>query len=1594
MGILDFLRAPLKSIAPPKDNSFGGLLNAPAITIPQAKPVAVPVAPPLEVKSKTAKVTPVDLLSKPLASVIPLQKSPKASQKAPSSAVDTSPLAFLKSSVMSVSPLSPTLPDIPRIVRNQDWKDVANLPSAVAGFTLGPAIDAILSLRQAISGKEEHGNIPNIFKDEKHGGANAYESKTSQRFYIDQLDAGVPEKQAFWNTALKTVGDMAVLVPIVQDISKFTLLRTAPERLIDSEVTTATRQQIRDFASGADTYKTGKSPLPPEIQDAFKAASNEEKARMVKGSGIDIATAKPSFLGRLVGISEEEASALIEQMGGKVRKTPAGKLPGYARDEMAPAMGMSTERRVPVGFGDKPIDVSKLENQLARVKESLFAAETNPEAHLKAYGEDKRPIYKEKIKGLEERIATAKPSEQLPEPKTPPLKEADIETALEEMTQSDKISVSKAIEIKRALRSPDIAEKEAAQLEMQKLEAEFATRALEDNNARKLSKFEAKKGDMQGKLPEVTGKGKSKFAQKGDEISEELGFKTSEEARDAYEKFKVEKAKLAEINKSVSEKVKNIRDRKAILEALRKEVSAEARSRIQTIRAIQTFFHLTDTEIGKLMGMQGLKSVQLMTDGQFKGFIKGLEGKAAENFQLEQARGKLKATIFEKELLKTDNLRKALKLPEIQNMSLSQLKSLDTILSGFEQGDEFLGPRQLETVRHTNIKDIRTIREARAKLAAEAGVDASALDTIKVDEFDRMRYDTALARRNPLYRVMVEEKNRALLDANMKQHLLSERVNELVKKARKATRKPIYTKQGILERLAPTDQKIFDWLSSPDASKVMFRDNLTPEELETAAFMREWYKKARDYLVEREVLKKFRENYITHIQRGFFEAWKDDGFVAAFKAAQDHFKQEAAVFNILDQKTSEVLPLEKFFQFSMQRFDQIVPTKNVAKAFLAYSGAFYKKQALDSLIPKLDIYVHSLSPKKLTPRGLEFDDSLKRFWREWMNTKKGRVVDFAGVKPGGKIDIGLKAGVAFTRILDLGLSVPTGLASNVGEQVMNLVTLGPKAYAKGAARLMTKQGRAITKKYSNFVGETFWQKMTDTSKDIGDKLGEGLFGLFSAANRRGNQTYLLGSMTAEEFKAGEISSERLAKLQTAMGKLRAIEGSSSIIGSTSVASVGKQYRSWAIPIISGITNDIAVLRKALKSEGVDALKRPETAELLRAIIVTTVIAVTGYSYFKRENSKKASDRSFLEQLIFKASGDALSIVGALDPSFWTSTPRLLGFLHDISTALKQIVLLDQAKNGSLSGPKNLLKAVTPAALKQVTNMKDDPNAELKGMISEKSAKGADLLKKAEDLDAELQKMTPAEANAKAKSVKESDPALYTKLKTAIENRTLALTEEQKLIKQLTIKDGARARYIYDQLEKLTNKDEKNALYKELRTKKVITDAVAEQLKEYVASNAPTSSIPSGTKVKDDSVLSKVVTYAKAFGVDPVTAFNRIFTGQKIKRVTNGTVFVERMSLTDSEKEAQDQLTATTTKNLKRSDVKLDHTIPLELGGSNSKDNLRLVTTAEWASYSPIENFLGDALDEGRISKSTAQDLIRKFKRGDITAEQVRNSVGK
>ena len=270
------------------------------------------------------------------------------------------------------------------------------------------------------------------------------------------------------------------------------------------------------------------------------------------------------------------------------------------------------------------------------------------------------------------------------------------------------------------------------------------------------------------------------------------------------------------------------------------------------------------------------------------------------------------------------------------------------------------------------------------------------------------------------------------------------------------------------------------------------------------------------------------------------------------------------------------------------------------------------------------------------------------------------------------------------------------------------------------------------------------------------------------------------------------------------------------------------------------------------------------------------------------------------------------------------------------------------------------------------------------------ANRTDLTLDAEKKWAEVKALgTPEEKLAALKQLDQDDPSLADAVATVAQSEADGLDGTQRMVKMLGVDNGERASYIVEQVKALKTPQEKAAYLQTLDDKKLIPDKVFTQIETLMKDPGAAPSVPEGQH-KTSSVLDTVITYAEALGTDPATAFERIFTGQTIRRIDNGTIIVERMSLQASEAEAKAQgdngVPGVNGMNL-------DHTIPLQLGGGNDKSNLKLVPEATWASYTPVEDFLGGALRAKKISKKDAQDLIVKFKNGELTADQVKAQVG-
>jgi hypothetical protein len=715
-------------------------------------------------------------------------------------------------------------------------------------------------------------------------------------------------------------------------------------------------------------------------------------------------------------------------------------------------------------------------------------------------------------------------------------------------------------------------------------------------------------------------------------------------------------------------------------------------ARARKVRQTRDYFKLTDAELKSI----SRKNPLLLSQWEFKQYLDNVRVQAAYIEEKSLAKANLMRTIYEKDLKKVDNYRRALGLPVVSKMTINQLEKFTEALEPFHDGDVFLSERQLEVVDRTDLEGIKTWREAKEALAKETGVPIEDLETIKVTEWDEYKWDTALAESNPFYRMLITETSRKLLEAEASFHNIETEVFRLARASEKSRNRTF------VEKAIPQDPQIMAYIESPIDEREEIAETMTAEQLDYAHFIESYFQVALEYLIKTKSLSRGRQNYFVHMRKSFLENVKDNGLIKAFKGVFKSYQEDEATFNILDDDTGNILPLEKFFQFSLRRTGGVDPTTNVTKSFLAYAQMLEKKKSLDELIPKMDLYAQSITPQVYTPRGLEVDRSIKQFVNKFINNKKGRRIRWIS-KQGSTVDVATRGIRTFTTVIDLGFNIPSGIAAFVGEQATNFQMLGMRGYTKGTARIKTKKGKAILDKYEAFVGRSAWEEFTAPGKEITERLADGLFGLFHEASVLANKQFLLGAITQKEYDSGEITSERLAILRTEMGRFRVVPGAKSLVGSTAAGSAMIQYKTWAAPIIRTLSKDATTLvRDLAKKPAGEALTTKEAREIYRFIGLTTTAVIVG-SFAAADDD----DESFTGQLLKRVYRESMTLLQGVDPTLWLATPRLMGFITQLGKNLKAIATLEEYKTKSgLKGIDGLHRQFMPRAIRQFDNKQE------------------------------------------------------------------------------------------------------------------------------------------------------------------------------------------------------------------------------------------------------------------------------------------------
>lgn len=165
-------------------------------------------------------------------------------------------------------------------------------------------------------------------------------------------------------------------------------------------------------------------------------------------------------------------------------------------------------------------------------------------------------------------------------------------------------------------------------------------------------------------------------------------------------------------------------------------------------------------------------------------------------------------------------------------------------------------------------------------------------------------------------------------------------------------------------------------------------------------------------------------------------------------------------------------------------------------------------------------------------------------------------------------------------------------------------------------------------------------------------------------------------------------------------------------------------------------------------------------------------------------------------------------------------------------------LMDRALAGmdiipkSQVGGQNVVEGVTARFSKAYGGTSDDQSvSEIKKILTNQADERFLTKQAAEALYEELKALPKDEANAKAKELQKVNKPLFDALKKTIDEDKKGLTYEDRLINQIGVENGERAKFIWAKLKEMKTKDEKNNYVNELKRKGIISETVFNQLKQ-------------------------------------------------------------------------------------------------------------------------------------------------------------------
>jgi hypothetical protein len=157
---------------------------------------------------------------------------------------------------------------------------------------------------------------------------------------------------------------------------------------------------------------------------------------------------------------------------------------------------------------------------------------------------------------------------------------------------------------------------------------------------------------------------------------------------------------------------------------------------------------------------------------------------------------------------------------------------------------------------------------------------------------------------------------------------------------------------------------------------------------------------------------------------------------------------------------------------------------------------------------------------------------------------------------------------------------------------------------------------------------------------------------------------------------------------------------------------------------------------------------------------------------------------------------------------------------------------------------------------------------------------------------------------------------------------------------------------------------------------VILDLLGFSTSSTVMPNTVSKALPVDKNLTNKDILDYVAAYSDAMDQNPERVFNSIFSGQYILEVDDTTAKI--IAMPENEKTPEDETR-----------IRLDLTIPEELGGKIERDNMSLVSVGKFNRYSYIEKILIKAVEDKKLTQEEAVAELKDFKDGTVGERYLR-----